>query len=148
MDNIASTEGMPARERDDAADHARDTLKVRSIPRVLLVEDDVEYRETLTMILEDAGYEVVGAANGAEALLTLLLEDGTPDLIVLDLVMPKKSGWQTWAEIESDPALGSVPVVVLTGSGQAEGSLGRAVVVSKNTRAPELLRIIAAQLKR
>jgi CheY-like chemotaxis protein len=79
---------------------------------VLVVEDDESIRNVITDVLEDRGFRVVGAANGAEALDRLEL--GRPDVMVLDLLMPVMHGWdfmETYAEkIGGDP----IPIVVVS----------------------------------
>jgi CheY-like chemotaxis protein len=84
---------------------------------ILLVEDDLDLREALSMVLEAEGYRIVGAANGLEA-LTQLRRSGPPCLILLDLMMPIMDGWQFRAEQQQDPALASIPVVVFSADGR------------------------------
>jgi len=81
--------------------------------RLLLVEDDSELRSSLAELLETDGYDVIGAANGSEA-LEYLKKSPAPDLILLDLMMPVKDGWQFRVEQRRDPALASIPVVALS----------------------------------
>jgi CheY-like chemotaxis protein len=81
---------------------------------VLIVEDDVDIRETLGELLESAGYEIVRAANGLEALAAA--RRAPPDLIVLDLMMPVMDGWQFRSAQRRDPALASVPVIAISAS--------------------------------
>lgn len=86
---------------------------------VMVVEDDADIRETLTQILEEEGYTVVGAAHGAEA-LEQLQQGLRPGLILLDLMMPVMNGWQLReAMLESDE-LRNLPVVVVTADGGAQ----------------------------
>jgi CheY-like chemotaxis protein len=82
--------------------------------QVLVVDDDPAIRDFLTEILKDEGYAVVAAADGQEALDRLQEPSLTPCLIVLDLMMPKMNGWQFRAAQQHDPALTSIPVVVLS----------------------------------
>ena len=81
--------------------------------RLLLVEDDGELRSSLAELLETDGYDVIGAANGAEA-LEYLKKRPAPDLILLDLMMPVKDGWQFRIEQKRDPSIASIPVVALS----------------------------------
>jgi len=85
---------------------------------VLVVDDDPDIRETISFLLESVGHEVVTAANGEEALLCLR-EGLAPCMILLDLMMPIMSGWQFRDEQRRDPALSAIPVVILTGAGNA-----------------------------
>jgi CheY-like chemotaxis protein len=80
----------------------------------LIVEDDVDMRESLGEILQDEGYDVVGAANGQEALHHLQQGD-LPCLILLDLMMPVMSGWEFREQQRQDTRLSQVPVAILTG---------------------------------
>jgi CheY-like chemotaxis protein len=95
----------------DAAQHA-DKL-------VLVVDDDPDIRSTIREILEDEGYCVLDAANGLEA-LGRLRGERAPDLILLDLSMPVMSGAEFRTEQRKDPALSSIPVVVVTAVGSPD----------------------------
>ena len=81
---------------------------------ILLVEDDLDVRETTTEILQDAGYRVIPAAHGEEALVYLRQTRELPGLILLDLMMPIMDGWQFRAEQEKDARLAEIPVVVMS----------------------------------
>jgi CheY-like chemotaxis protein len=80
--------------------------------RVLIVEDDVVIREALVDGLDAEGFAVQEAADGAEALT--LISESAPDLILLDLMMPKMTGWQLMEELRKEPALHDIPVVIVT----------------------------------
>jgi CheY-like chemotaxis protein len=73
-------------------------------------EDTVIYMETL---LQDNGYDTIAASNGEEGLEKLKSEN--PDLVVLDVSMPEKSGMRFFKEVKSDPKFGSIPIVFVTG---------------------------------
>jgi signal transduction histidine kinase len=81
--------------------------------RLLLVEDDGELRSSLAELLRSDGYEVVGAANGSEA-LEYLKQAPAPDLILLDLMMPVKDGWQFRIEQKRDPNISAIPVLAIS----------------------------------
>jgi CheY-like chemotaxis protein len=81
-------------------------------PRVLIVEDDRDIRETLVELLASAGYETAQAANGRDALDAA--RHARPQLIVLDLMMPVMDGWQFRSEQRRDPALAPIPVIVIS----------------------------------
>jgi len=81
--------------------------------RILVVEDAADERSYLATLLEDNGYVVVVAKDGEEALEAVRLEK--PDLVTLDISMPRKSGLRFYREVKGDPTLASVPVVVITG---------------------------------
>jgi CheY-like chemotaxis protein len=80
---------------------------------VLIVDDDAAIRESISEVLEDAEYCPMAVANGQEA-LDYLRKGYKPCLILLDLMMPIMDGWQFRAEQLADPALGPIPVVVLS----------------------------------
>jgi CheY-like chemotaxis protein len=80
---------------------------------VLIVEDDVDIRETLRDAFEDEGYAVRCAANGSEG-LDALRNFELPSVIVLDLMMPMMDGTELYAEMQADRTLASIPVVVST----------------------------------
>ena len=79
--------------------------------KILLVDDDPDIREVLTMILESKGYQTVAATDGLECLAALRAEN--PDLVILDLLMPKMDGFavlkelheEKWAQYKGMPIL-------------------------------------------
>jgi CheY-like chemotaxis protein len=78
---------------------------------VLLVEDQADLRDAMTGLLEAFGYEVVTAINGSEA-LDRLRRGIAPCIIVLDLEMPGKDGWEFRSEQTRDPKLAAIPTIV------------------------------------
>jgi CheY-like chemotaxis protein len=98
--------------------------------RVLVVEDDPDLRGALAAILEEAGYRVVEAEDGRDA-LERLRSGAAFCLIVLDLFMPEMNGWAFRAEQTKDPRLASIPVVVISAdSSSAERAKGLGVVTA------------------
>lgn len=81
--------------------------------RILIVEDDSDLREALAQVLRDEGYDVLGAAHGAEA-LDSLRAGRRPCLILLDLAMPVMNGWQFRDIQRHDPEISGIPVIVLS----------------------------------
>jgi DNA-binding response OmpR family regulator len=81
---------------------------------VLVVDDEGDIRELVRINLELDGHQVITASSGAEALASL--KGHTPDVVVLDVMMPGMDGWEVLATIKADasPALASVPVLMLT----------------------------------
>jgi two-component system, chemotaxis family, response regulator Rcp1 len=96
--------------------------------RVLLVEDDPDHRFLTSRALqaaEDVTVEVDAVADGAEALDFLYRRAGyetaqAPNLVILDLRMPRVGGLEVLAQVKTDPTLKKIPVVVLTGSDRPE----------------------------
>lgn len=84
---------------------------------VLVVDDEVDIRQAMAEVLEDEGYEVHAAANGAEGLRQL--REHRPALVLLDLMMPVMNGWEFRRAQLHDPELADVPVVVLSAVGRA-----------------------------
>ena len=82
--------------------------------KVLVVEDDSDVREAIVEALIDAEFGTVEAANGEEALRRLRDCEGTPCLILLDMMMPVMDGWQFRQAQTADPAIADIPVVVLS----------------------------------
>jgi CheY-like chemotaxis protein len=84
---------------------------------VLVIEDDEVLRSAMKMVLEWEGYHVLCAENGREALDLLRIGKSmgkAPGLILLDLMMPVLDGWQLCDELQQDPALAAIPVVVVS----------------------------------
>lgn len=79
---------------------------------VLIVEDEQSMLRALKNKLEHAGYVVHGANDGEEALVSI--RSSRPDLVLLDLIMPKMDGISVLRQLKADEALRSVPVVILT----------------------------------
>ena len=80
---------------------------------VLIVEDDVELRDMMAQLLTLEGFVATTVSNGREA-LEYLRQGDRPDIILLDLMMPVMDGWEFRRKQQSDPALATVPVVVLS----------------------------------
>src|SRR2546425_13115944 len=78
---------------------------------VLVIEDNTEVRQALVALLEAEGYGVVEAVDGVSALKLLRAGEGRPGLIVLDLMMPRMSGWGFRTEQSHDRQLAALPVV-------------------------------------
>ena len=85
---------------------------MRTPPRILAVDDMPENLEILRVRLEANGYEVVTASDGEEGLAAA--RQLTPDLILLDVMMPKRDGISVVRELKADPALRTIPVVLVT----------------------------------
>lgn len=85
---------------------------------VLVVDDEPNVRGYLAQILGDAGFKVLTAVDGDEALT--LIRDRRPDLISLDLVMPRKSGRRLLYELKKDRDLSKIPVLIVTAHAQDE----------------------------
>jgi len=81
---------------------------------VLVVDDDMDIRECVCEALQEEGYDVVQAANGAEALNCLhAAASEAPSLIILDLMMPVMDGWEFRDQQLLDATLAEIPVIVM-----------------------------------
>ena len=98
-------------------------MKAEAQERILIVEDDTPIRESLQELLEDEGYLVEATANGQEALDRLHALPALPDLILLDLMMPVKDGFQFREEQRQDPALALIPIVIMSADGNTQTKL-------------------------
>ncbi len=84
---------------------------------ILVVDDDPDMVETVAMMLESKGCEIGKAYDGVEGLESVRRR--RPDLIILDVMMPRKDGYQLCAELKADQSTRSIPIVLLTAVGQA-----------------------------
>lgn len=84
--------------------------------RVLVVDDEPAIRETLSFMLEMEGFEVAQASDGVQALQQV--RNFRPQVVLLDVMIPKLDGYRVCAAIKADPALTGVKVVILTAMGQ------------------------------
>ena len=84
--------------------------------RVLVVDDEPNILRTLTFVLKKEGYDVSSATNGEEAMAEV--RSSKPDLIFLDIMMPKKNGYEVCQEIKDDPNLSDIHIIMLTAKGQ------------------------------
>ena len=108
-------------------------------PTVFIVEDDTDTREMLSRFLELEGYQVETASNGRQA-LDRLRGGITPNLILLDLMMPVMDGWQFRREQVRDADLKTIPVIVVSAAGRERiERIDADAVLSKPVDLEELL---------
>ena len=84
--------------------------------KILIADDKPEVVELVRVTLEREDYEIVDASNGKEALKKARLEK--PDLILLDIVMPKMDGFEVCRKLKKDPEIKDIPILMLTAKGQ------------------------------
>ena len=94
--------------------------------RILVADDNDNIREALVFLLEGEGYKLSIAKDGAEAFEAV--KEVRPDLLLLDIMMPKMNGYDVCHAIKNDPELMTIYVIMLTAKGQiAEQERGKAV---------------------
>jgi len=79
---------------------------------ILVVEDQMDNRQILRDLLGNAGYELLEAENGAEALAAVARQP--PDLILMDIQLPVMDGYEATRRLKADPATKSIPIIVVT----------------------------------
>lgn len=121
------------------------TAAARGGPRVLVMEDDPSVRGLLQTLLAAEGYDVATASDGLAGLVSASARP--PALVLLDLVMPDLGGLRVLEELQNDPQLSSVPVIVVTGQidavPQLRARLGDDSVFVKPFGVTELLSRVA-----
>lgn len=113
--------------------------------RVLVVDDDTEIRETIIECLEEAGYEAVGAADGAIALEQLRDPSDRWCVVLLDIMMPNMDGRTFRAEQLQDPEISPIPVVIvsaLNNVADTADELGVAAHITKPLALKDLLQTV------
>jgi DNA-binding response OmpR family regulator len=120
-----------------------------STGRVLIVEDEPHIVLSLTFLLEREGFETVVAADGEEGLEQVRRLH--PDVVLLDVMLPRKNGYEVCRAIKADPVLRAIPVIMLSAKGQEveilKGlELGASAYVTKPFGNAELLEAVRAVL--
>ncbi len=114
--------------------------------RVVVVEDDADIRDLVVELLSGLGFEVVGYGDGAEALAALRRSAERPGVILLDLEMPRMTGWEFRREQLRDARLAPIPVVVTSAADAA--SLHADAYLPKPYDTAELCDVLARVLLR
>jgi len=89
------------------------------MPKILIVDDDLDFVQVTSRILGTMPYQIVVANNGEEGLQKMRTEK--PDLILLDIMMPQKDGFIVADEMSSDPDISNIPVLALTSFSESLG---------------------------
>ena len=104
---------------------------------VLIVDDDPDLVETVCMMLENKGYEVGKAYDGVEG--KEAIKERRPDLLVLDVMMPRKDGYKLCAELKADSATRDIPIILLTAVGEAVPTTSYTHAQGMSTEAEEYI---------
>jgi CheY-like chemotaxis protein len=95
--------------------------KTKAKQRILVADDDPEILTLLSMRLKSRGYEVLEASDGEKALEQA--REQSPDLVLLDVMMPQKNGWEVARELKQDPKTKEIGIVILTAIGEKMNEL-------------------------
>jgi len=98
--------------------------------KILFIEDESALQKTFRDVLEKEGYQMISALDGESGLN--LAKSQKPDLILLDLILPKKDGFEVLKELKKDEATKEIPVIVLTNLEDIE-SVEKAIELGANT---------------
>ena len=83
-----------------------------SAQKILVVEDSPTYLRQITDLLQEAGYQAIAAIDGEQALETAVRVN--PDLIILDIILPKKNGFQVCRQLKTTPSTRDIKIIMLT----------------------------------
>ena len=122
------------------------TMATTRAGRILIVEDESNILEALSFILSRAGWDVRGHGKGESALAEVARL--SPDILVLDVMLPGRSGFDILRELRADTATAQLPVLMLTAKGQAKDrelamALGANAFLTKPFSNTELLEVVA-----
>ena len=118
---------------------------------ILIVDDEIDVLISMSELLEHAGYETITAQNGEQALM--LIQEKSPHLVILDLMLPDMNGYQICEKIRQDIALRHIPVIMFTGMDAMDVELqaldfGADDYIIKSIRPPRLLAKIRTLIQR
>lgn len=82
------------------------------VKKILVVDDELHIRTFITTLLETSGFKPLSAEDGVQGLE--IARKHKPSLVIMDIMMPKESGIEMYREIKTDPALKSIPVIILS----------------------------------
>lgn len=115
-------------------------------PRILIADDEENIVMSLEFLLRHAGFEVLTAADGEQALEKARAE--RPDLVLLDVMMPRRNGYEVCQELRSQPQFAGLKIVMLTARGrEAEAAKGLAVGADAYITKPFSTRELVARIK-
>jgi DNA-binding response OmpR family regulator len=119
-------------------------------PRVLIVEDEPHIVLSLEFLLQREGYETAAAADGEEGLA--LVRRLRPDVVLLDIMMPRRNGYEVCQAIKADPELRRIPVIMLSAKAQEVEvlrglELGATAYIAKPFGNAEVLEAVRAALE-
>lgn len=120
--------------------------------RILVIDDEREFNEMLCLRLEKTGgFETIKAFDGEEGLK--MAQENKPDLIILDIMMPKMDGFEVYSHLKENSSTSSIPVIILTASANPDTaksliSKGATDYLTKPFESKELMAVIGKILKK
>lgn len=128
--------------------------------KILVVDDELDTRTFLSTVFEASGYKPIVAADGVEGLRKA--KEARPDVIILDVMMPKEGGLQLYRTLKTDPDLKQIPIIMLSGIAKKtffhsqatlDAYMGQSVpepeaYIEKPPDPDEILNLVAALLQR
>ena len=120
--------------------------------KILFVEDEPSLQKTISEVLIQEGFQVLSASDGEEGLRFAANEN--PDLILLDLILPKKDGFEVLKELKADEKMKDIPVIVLTnleGVGDVEKALSlgaKTYLVKANYELDDVLKLVKEHVRK
>lgn len=119
-------------------------------PKILIIDDDPSIVEAVDILLSSKGYKILKARNGEEGIS--MSQTHLPDAILLDVMMPKLSGYAVAAFLDRDPELKKIPKLLLTGTAQIAGNITiespTKYKLTKPFNPDELINLIQKMLKK
>ena len=91
-------------------------IQTTAVPKILIVEDDLFLANLLSLRFKKEGFEVIQAFSGVEALKKL--EEIRPSIILLDIILPQKNGFEVLESIAQNPQTSNIPVIIVSNLGQ------------------------------
>ena len=134
------TDAPSVPEKEPAKDYNKDSKK-----RVVVADDTAFFRMMLTELLTEAGYEVITAVDGEDALIKIKHELPALDLVLLDMLMPKLDGFQVIEELNKGVMANNLPILALSGVFKSDADrdhmkkLGVVGYVDKDTPPDQIL---------
>lgn len=98
--------------------------------KILFIEDEAALQKAVGGALTEAGYEVIAATNGDDGVR--LAAGALPDLILLDLMLPQKNGFEVLADLKKDPTTARIPVIIMSNL-EGTGDVDRALSLGATT---------------
>ena len=118
-------------------------------PKILLIDDDPDFVQVTCRVLQTKSYQIVVANNGEDGLRKMKAEK--PDLVLLDIMMPEKDGFEVANEISRDPSISNIPILALTSFSESLGQpfeFKTSEYLQKTIEPADLLEKIAKHLGR